>query len=217
MKIVSSKDGSNTIYLSDLDEFYHSPRGAISESEYVFIKNGISASLELFNFKELSIFELGFGTGLNATLAYRFSINNNIKINYHSIEKYPIPINSLNQLNYNELLNPQYSEIINANWEENIELSENFNLIKNKIDVYQFIPNNKLQLIFFDAFAKSKQPDIWSDEVIFKMCDMLDSNGIFVSYACTASLKKQLKSYGFKLIKKQGALGKREMTFAIKN
>ncbi len=217
MKIVSSKDGSNTIYLSQLDEFYHSPRGAISESQYVFIKNGISASLELFNFRELSIFELGFGTGLNATLAYQFSSNNNFSINYHSIEKYPIPVNSLNQLNYNQLLNPFYNEIINSIWEKKIELSKNFRLIKNKIDVYQFIPTNKFHLIFFDAFAKSKQPDVWTDEIIFKMCDMLESNGIFVTYACTASLKKQLKSYGLKLIKKQGALGKREMTFAIKN
>ncbi len=216
MEIVSSKDGSNTIFINDLDEFYHSPRGAISESEYVFIQNGISASLELFNFKELSIFELGFGTGLNSTLSYLYSKKNNIKINYNTIEKYPIDINILNKLNYKDKLNPEFEEIINSNWEEIIEIHKNFSILKNKIDIKEFIPLKKYNIVFFDAFAKSKQPDIWTDQIIKKTCDMLINNGIFVTYACTTSLKKQLISNGMTLINKNGALGKREMTFAIK-
>ena len=62
-EIIITNDGSTTIRIPEWDENYHSTHGAIQEAKHVFIKNG----LEVFqNQAEISILEIGFGTGLNA-------------------------------------------------------------------------------------------------------------------------------------------------------
>jgi tRNA U34 5-methylaminomethyl-2-thiouridine-forming methyltransferase MnmC len=60
-EILITADGSTTIRIPDWDENYHSSHGAIQEAKHVFIANG----LDLFkNQAEISILEIGFGTGL---------------------------------------------------------------------------------------------------------------------------------------------------------
>ncbi len=81
-----TEDGSHTIYLSDLDEPYHSMHGALQESEHVFINQGFNK----LNKKHIRILEIGFGTGLNALLTMRESIKVDAHIHYHAVEKYPL-------------------------------------------------------------------------------------------------------------------------------
>ena len=72
--ICITDDGSSTIFLPDFNEYYHSKHGAVSESEHVFIKNGLKFWLKNNPNKEYcNIFEVGFGTGLNALLTYKES------------------------------------------------------------------------------------------------------------------------------------------------
>jgi tRNA U34 5-methylaminomethyl-2-thiouridine-forming methyltransferase MnmC len=63
-EIITTADGSSTIFIPQWNESYHSKHGAIQEAYHVFIKNGFS----LFEGKPVSILEIGFGTGLNALL-----------------------------------------------------------------------------------------------------------------------------------------------------
>src|SRR4051812_18799956 len=71
-KIIQTADGSNTLYNETIGEHYHSTHGALQESEHVFIEAGLKHAITLFPAEEISIFEVGFGTGLNflLTLAY---------------------------------------------------------------------------------------------------------------------------------------------------
>ena len=216
MEIVFSNDGSNTIFSSEFDEFYHSPRGAISESNYVYIKNGLEEYIKRTNSSSISIFELGFGTGLNALLSYQFASKNNLKINYTSIEKNPIDPKTLEQLSYYKEYKADYKPIIEAEWGKLTQISNNFHIKKIHSDIINYQTNEKYNIIYFDAFAKSKQSEIWSNEIISKMSEILYTNGNFVTYASTSQLKKQLKTLKFNIIKTKGALGKREMTLAIK-
>lgn len=217
MEIVVSKDGSYTIFSQEFNEFYHSPRGAVSESIYVYIQNGLEEFVKLSNNSSISIFELGFGTGLNALLTWEYAIKHNLKIDYESIEKFPIDISANLKLNFHNINNNLFKKIINSNWETKVKLDNYFSLTKVNSDISNYKTDEKFDIIFFDAFAKSKQDEIWSDYIINKVCSFLKPNGIFITYASTTQLKKQLKSNNFSLIKKKGALGKREMTFAIKN
>ena len=61
-EIVITDDGSSSIYLPELEEHYHSFHGAIQESDHVFVKQGLNDFLDA---NEISILEIGFGTGLN--------------------------------------------------------------------------------------------------------------------------------------------------------
>jgi len=66
LKITETNDGSKTLKIPEWNEHYHSTHGAISEAKHVYIKNG----LDLIISDEISIFEMGFGTGLNTFLTY---------------------------------------------------------------------------------------------------------------------------------------------------
>jgi tRNA U34 5-methylaminomethyl-2-thiouridine-forming methyltransferase MnmC len=69
IELITTKDGSHSLYRSDLNEKYHSEFGAIQESMHIFIQKGFEA----VNKKKIQIFELGFGTGLNALLTWMIS------------------------------------------------------------------------------------------------------------------------------------------------
>ena len=65
-KLIKTKDGSDTIFLSNLNETYHSIHGALQESEHVYIKSGLDYYLEQYpDISEIKILEVGMGTGLN--------------------------------------------------------------------------------------------------------------------------------------------------------
>ena len=63
-EIIRTADGSKTIYLPEIDEHYHSVNGAIGESMHVFVEAGY----QFCKNNPVSVFEVGFGTGLNALL-----------------------------------------------------------------------------------------------------------------------------------------------------
>ena len=64
-KIILTADGSSTLLIPEWEEAYHSRHGAVQEAFHVFIKNGWKW---VKNQKEISILEIGFGSGLNALI-----------------------------------------------------------------------------------------------------------------------------------------------------
>ena len=97
-----SGDGSHSLISSIHDTAYHSTHGALTESTVVFIEAGLNYLKER-NYDQISIFEMGFGTGLNAILAYNWSIKNHIPLNYRTVEAYPISLEIASSLNYGTL------------------------------------------------------------------------------------------------------------------
>jgi tRNA U34 5-methylaminomethyl-2-thiouridine-forming methyltransferase MnmC len=71
-------------------------------------------------------------------------------------------------------------------------------------------------VIYFDAFASTRQPEMWDEEAIAHTVKFLKPSGVFVTYAITGNLKRMLKSLGLKVEKAPGAPGKREMLRATK-
>ena len=67
--LVATNDGSYTLHHDVLDEHYHSHHGALTESLHVFITHGLHYLTGHVS-GPLHIFEMGFGTGLNAYLTY---------------------------------------------------------------------------------------------------------------------------------------------------
>ena len=54
LEIRETQDGSHTLYITELDEHYHSYHGAIQEALHVFINNGLNPLLKA---KQLNILE----------------------------------------------------------------------------------------------------------------------------------------------------------------
>lgn len=218
-EIIVTKDGSTTIYFPDINETYHSKFGAIIESNHVFIDMG----LKLFSDKpEVSILEIGFGTGLNALLTIIESAKNKQNIFYTGVDAYPVALTEIQQLNFVSELNNQieqelFDKMHTSNWDEQIKLTDHFNLTKKEQFFQQIDDQNVFDLIYFDAFGYRIEPELWSKTIFEKMYRALKPNGVLVTYACRSSIKLDMISIGFKVEKLPGAPGKREMLRASKN
>jgi tRNA U34 5-methylaminomethyl-2-thiouridine-forming methyltransferase MnmC len=223
LEIITTKDGSSSLSNLDLNETYHSTHGALQESQHVFIESGLKYLLPQSQKKEISILEIGFGTGLNALLTSLEAKNNDLKIYYEGIEAFPLPMETIAQLNYPELLKSEESKIIfnqlhQAHWNTTQLISSNFQLHKRAIKVQEIgLPKDKFDLIYFDAFAPSKQPEMWEPAILKKIMATMKPKAVFVTYCAKGQLKRDLVSMGLTVEKISGPPGKREMIRATKN
>lgn len=216
-EILTTKDGSTTIHISDWNESYHSRHGAIQEAMHVFIKNG----LHLIQKKSISIMEIGFGTGLNAFITFLEAQNLELSIKYTGIEAYPITQLEIASMNYvaelkANLYDEVFQEMHSCEWEIETSISNNFTLTKKNL-YFQYISDvEQYDLIYFDAFGYDVQPELWSTEIFKKMFDSLKPNGLLVTYAARGVVKRSMLEVGFKVEKLAGPPGKREMFRATK-
>jgi tRNA U34 5-methylaminomethyl-2-thiouridine-forming methyltransferase MnmC len=211
-------DGSMTIYLPEMDEHYHSYHGALQEAIHVFIKNGISCFADKFStIQEISVFELGFGTGLNALLTALWANDNNRKVNYFGLEAFPVEAEMNLQMNYhnlisNDLATVYFTKIIEAEWEKSVMISEKFQIQKVEESIQNLSVSDQFDVVFFDAFGPRAQEEMWEFSVLEKTIKLLKSDGLFVTYCAKGQLKRDLKSLGFIVESLPGPPGKREMT-----
>ncbi|MFO7934666.1 MAG: tRNA (5-methylaminomethyl-2-thiouridine)(34)-methyltransferase MnmD [Bacteroidales bacterium] len=211
-----TEDGSHTFIAEGLDEPYHSLHGAIQESEHVFIRHGFQR-IEKSSFR---ILEAGLGTGLNMLLTYREAMDQDVRVFYHAVEKYPLTPSEYTKLNYEKQLNIVPSGILQkiheAPWEETVSLSDNFQSLKEPSDFRSMQPSGKFDLVYFDAFAPEKQPHLWKEPVFDKIFRIMNPGGIWVSYTAKGNVKRALLSCGFEVEKVPGPPGKREMLVATR-
>ena len=214
LEVRQTSDGSKTLYLPDLDETYHSSHGAIQEAMHVFIEHGLKFTSP--KTKELTIFEMGFGTGLNAFLTAQWAQKNYQEIRYIGIELHPVPEEIWKQMDYVQDEVEMYSKIMSTEWGHFLEIHPDFHLKKIEQDIHQLQTAEKVDLIYFDAFGPRAQSEMWELPVLTKMHELLNTGGVFVTYCAQGQMKRNLKSLGFSLESLPGPPGKREMTRAIK-
>jgi len=213
LKKIITADNSPTLYVPELDEHYHSVNGALQESMHIFI----NAGLKHLQKEKITILEVGFGTGLNTVLTFSENVKLKKKIHYETIEKYPLSTDIIEDLLNNNFAEPELTkQIHDALWEEEIMISDNFCLKKIKTDLKTYLPEHTFDLIYFDAFAPEKQPDLWTEDIFTKLYKATNKNGILVTYSAKGTVKQALRAAGFTVKRLQGPKGKRHMVQAIK-
>ena len=218
-EIIITSDGSTTIHLPEWNEQYHSKHGAIQEAYHVFIKNGLEYFKETHKeLNEVSILEIGFGTGLNSFITF---IDNPIRTNYVGVEAYPVAVEEVAKLNYVKELNAEgnreiFNKIHTVSWEEKHSINEHFSLTKRKQYFKDIDDNECFDIIYFDAFGARVQPDLWTEAIFKIMYDALKENGILVTYSAKGSVRRAMQAVGFSVERLPGPPGKREMLRATK-
>ena len=76
--------------------------------------------------------------------------------------------------------------------------------------------SNYYHVIFFDAFAPAKQPEMWTVELFSKLYNTLQPGGMLVTYCAKGQFKRDLKAVGFEVETLVGPQGKREMVRGVK-
>lgn len=110
-----------------------------------------------------------------------------------------------------------FKKIHNCTWEEKHVISDKFSLTKQKRFFSEIEDVDKYDLIYFDAFAPEKQPDLWTKEIFDKMYSALKLNGILVTYASKGDVKRSMRAAGFSLKRLKGPIGKWHMLRATKS
>ena len=217
-KIILTADGSHSLHVDALDEQYHSVHGAVQESKHVFIANGLMKVKETSS--DINVLEVGFGTGLNALLTF-LAREKGDTIHYTSLEAFPLERSLIDQLNYAEKTNEPsasvlWKEIHDAPWNEKVAIDITSSIHKKETKLEDFDEQGQYNLVYYDAFAPSKQPEMWEKPMLAKMYNALQKNGVFVTYCAKGQVRRDLQSLGFEVERLPGPPGKHHMLRAIK-
>lgn len=217
--IERTEDGSATLFVPELDEHYHSVKGARTESQHIFIDMGLKASAA----PQPHVLEIGFGTGLNALLTLEAAEQDARSVHYTGIELYPLAWEEVDALGYSN--NPLFKQLHTAPWEEDVKISPHFTLRKIKGDANTVI-NEELRVVnssfspsvvYFDAFAPEKQPEMWNEQLFRSLYVYMNTGGILTTYCAKGVIRRMLQAVGFRVERLPGPPGgKREILRATK-
>jgi tRNA U34 5-methylaminomethyl-2-thiouridine-forming methyltransferase MnmC len=222
LQLIITADGSHSLLNTELNETYHSVHGAVRESLHVFIQSGLQFLIDKQNPTKIKLLEVGFGTGLNALLTLHHIFKSTLEIHYVSIEAFPIDLNIANQFNYPldidfEEAKELFATIHSCAWNKPVTILPNFILEKRQTTLQEInLSSEEFDLVYFDAFAPNKQPEMWELPIIIKIANAMKSQAVFVTYCAKGQLKRDLKSVGLTVETLPGPLGKREMLRAVK-
>ncbi len=220
LEMIQTADGSVSLYHKNLDETYHSRHGAIAESNHVFIKHGLLhwCALNLNKNEELSILEMGFGTGLNCllTLLHR---QPEFSIAYSALDAFPLPLALCQSLGYAEQLSchsEQFMVLHRQEWDKTCTIGLGFALNKRLMRFEDFSDEDAYDLVYYDAFGARVQPEHWEKECFEALYRAMRIGGVLVTYAAKGSVRRAMQDVGFTVERLPGPPGKREMLRASK-
>lgn len=212
-EICETADGSHTLYIPSLDEHYHSVAGAITESRHVYIDCGLDFRGAADD-KPLKVLEFGFGTGLDAILVHEWTARHSRDVFYTGLELYPLSPLEVATLGYTD--NSPGEAIHNALWETEVMI-DRMKLRKIKTDFIGYVErtvasDERFDVIFYDAFAPAKQPELWTPSFLASVIRLLNPGGILTTYCAKGYVRRAFAAAGAIVERLQGPPGgKREI------
>lgn len=216
-EVEETADGSLTLYIPDLDEHYHSVKGAVAESCHVYIE----AALRYSKANPVHLLEVGFGTGLNAFLSLQDAEQSRRPVLYTSLELYPLAPEQAFLLDYPDRFSPEQTDWFRSlhlsPWEQEVNISSCFTLLKRQADLLSVKFDRSFDVVYFDAFAPEKQPELWEEAIFDKLFDRMNSGGVLTTYCAKGEVRRRLQRAGFAVERLAGPPeGKREILRAVK-
>lgn len=220
-KLTLTADGSHTLELEGVGEHYHSTEGAVEEARHVYLRPCLHEAFGRFpSAQPLSLFEMGFGTGLNALLTLLAAEQYRRPVCYTAVELYPLPGEVYEKLNYPHCLDvsrERFLQLHNVPWGETVPITPWFSLCKLQVDMADFVfPSDAhFHAVYYDAFAPQFQPQLWTADLFVRLSRALAGGAILTTYCCKGDVKRALRAAGFQVEKLPGYGRKREMLRAI--
>ena len=217
-EILLTQDGSYTVAIPEMNVTYHSIRGALQESIHIYIQSGLQYALPKVAIETISVFEMGFGTGLNALLTLQEAIRLKRRVYYYAVELFPLTVEEAKELSQDEQLGTGNLSIQlhEAAWEADVVINEYFTLRKTRQSLLDISLDTQFDVIYFDAFAPADQPELWTEAVFANLFNHLNPNGVLVTYSSKGTVRRAMKAAGFTVQKIPGPIGKAEIVRATK-
>jgi tRNA U34 5-methylaminomethyl-2-thiouridine-forming methyltransferase MnmC len=211
-QLITTSDGSHSVLDTKTGVTFHSKHGAIQESQHIFIQAGL---IHLMPKQQLSILEVGFGTGLNVLLTRLAAESHIVNIYYEAFENKPLDVTEYSGLNYCKILKRpdlagSFQQLHLLQWNVPTEWTPGFAINKRKEDIQRASVKGPFHLVYFDAFDPMVQPELWTAYVFQKIRTYMYKHGVLVTYSSKSSVQRALRSSGFEVTKLAGPPGKRE-------
>ncbi len=221
--IERTRDGSTTLYSPRFSQHYHNPNGAVAESRIVFFETPGTAEL-LRQKKEVNLFEMGFGTGLNLILMndYLERVTPQPRVNFYSAEAFPVDGQTASEFDFGpELEHHQPGPLLKSIFESatpglnRIEITGNLTLFL-FIGTFDEMPDpaHPPDIIFHDPFSPEVNAELWTPEVFQRIREFSSDEAVLTTYSAASRARAAMAVAGWKVARAPGALGKREMTLA---
>jgi tRNA U34 5-methylaminomethyl-2-thiouridine-forming methyltransferase MnmC len=216
-RIVTTGDGSCSLDSSSLGEHYHSLFGALAESRHVYVDNG----LRIMAPTRIDLLEVGLGSGLNALLAWEHAESRKLCIRYVALEPYPVPEEQLLCMDHPSAMDaPElragYHRMMKAASGEKVQLSACFSFTMLNTGIQALDLRESFDLVFYDAFAPSVQPEMWTLETFARLFRAMRPDAVLVTYCAKGAVRRTLMEAGFRVERLPGPPGKHEMLRARK-
>ncbi|MCY1668083.1 tRNA (5-methylaminomethyl-2-thiouridine)(34)-methyltransferase MnmD [Rhizobium sp. SL86] len=171
--------------------------------------------------------ELGFGTGLNACETWRqwqLEARGDAQLHMTSFELYPMAAADIDKaLSHWPEIDRERQALVAA-WPEepggmiDLVLSQTMRLTVICGKAEQTVPKADLAFDawYLDGFAPSRNPEMWSLELMRAVNDKTKEGGSFATYAAAGFVRRNLQAAGFIVERRPGFAGKREMLCGLK-
>lgn len=206
---------SDTLPVSTrFDDPYYSRENGLAESRHVFL-DGNDLPTRFSTAPDFHIAELGFGTGLNVLAAVAlwntFEPSGILRIT--SFERYPLDVDEMTRaLTPWQDISTLVDDLLQA-WPSSRIALPNAELTVLPGDVNEALPawGGSADAWFLDGFAPSRNPEMWTDQVLGEVGKHTNPHGTFATYTAAGFVRRGLQSAGFSVQKRRGFGRKREM------
>jgi tRNA 5-methylaminomethyl-2-thiouridine biosynthesis bifunctional protein len=222
----------NQPYSLDYNDVYFNSEDGLAETQYVFIeKNDLVNRFKNLKEPVFTVFETGFGTGLNFFAVANCWLTHAPKtatLRYFSVEKFPLTFADMQRVSQ---LWPQFSAISSEflTYYKNFKNpSSVFSMAGSPIDIGLQLgdlndvlptlqisnekwPNNYVDAFLLDGFAPAKNPDMWSLKNMSHLARIASGSATFATFTSASAVRKTLEKIGFRVQKYPGFGKKREM------
>ena len=217
LEVQTTDDGSATLFVPELDEHYHSVKGAYTEALHIYRDCAYQYAAERSSSSPLRLLEIGFGTGLNAAVTAMAATLEH-PLHYITLEKYPVSPALVGQLGYNAFVDESlFAAIHAAPWEQPSPITPHFVIEKRCCDLLTAPLPTDVDIVYFDAFSPEKQPEMWSAPIFARLYQAMRPGAILTTYCAKGVIRRLLQSTGFTVERLAGPVGgKREILRATK-
>jgi len=225
--IKNTGDGSDTLISGTFNQPYHSLSGAVAESRYVYFETSGLAD-ELSESKDLTLLEIGFGTGMNLILLldYIRKSDSSSTVHFYSVEAYPIDQKTAASVTFGyDIAYSEFSKLVSGIF-SSLKSGWNTMHISEKVTLHLFIGTfeevefngiKPIDYILHDPFSPDSNPAGWTQDLFSKIAKHSSDNAMLTTYSAASSARATMAVAGWYIARAPGALGKREMTVASKN
>jgi len=218
-RLAFAADG--TPFSETYGDVYHSAAGGLEQARHVFLAgNGLPGRWR--GRRAFTVLETGFGFGLSflATWqAWRDDAQRGDRLHFVSIEKHPFEARDLERL----VRGLPFGDELAARWPllvpglHRLEFEDGRVVLTLALgDVADVLPQLQLaaDAIYLDGFAPAKNPQMWEPRLLRHLGRLAAAGATAATWSVAASVRSALEGAGFRVEKRAGFGGKREMLAA---